>query len=226
MSARILVVDDDEGVRDMVASFLREEGYDFDAVDSINAARDLMESQDYDIMLIDKNMPGPDGVDEGGMDLLRLAKFQRQTSEVIMMTGFATIETAIEAMKLGAFDYIQKPFSILDLRRKIKRLFEYRSFINSDYTIEIYKSIQNEIINLVETRSAMSDKELDHALLALNDQIDKLFRTLKESERILLLQRESLARIASLAEELNSGPREDSFQHLVEEICFRSNTRL
>lgn len=226
MGTRLLVVDDDSYVREMISSFLEKEGYAFDIADGLQAALKLIEANDYGIMLIDKNMPGLEGGSEGGMDLLRLVKAQDPSAEVIMMTGYATIETAIEAMRLGAFDYIMKPFSVVDLRGKIKRLCEYRSFINCDDAIQIYKSIRTGMINLVEDRSAMTDNELDQALLRLNIEIDKLFYILKESERILLQQRESLTKIACLAEEFKCIQSDDSLKNLVTEICTRSNNRL
>ncbi|MFZ2447955.1 MAG: response regulator [Syntrophobacteraceae bacterium] len=226
METKILVVDDDEGIRDLVAMFLSREGYLFDSAEGLNAARELMGSNNYDIMLIDKNMPGINGNWEGGMDLLKYVRAECLSTEVIMMTGYATIETAIDAMRMGAFDYIQKPFSMADLGQKIKRLCEYRSFIDPDYTIEIYRNIQREVIKLIEKRSGMSDNELDQALLYLNGAIDKLFDTLKESERVLLSQRESLARIASLAEEFHYTPSERGLHVLVEQICQTSHARL
>jgi DNA-binding NtrC family response regulator len=227
MTAKILVIDDDESVRNLLASFLQSEGHSFDVAGSLSTARDLVNSNDYGIMLIDKNMLGIDGSGEGGMDFLRYVRSMGLSSEVIMMTGYATIKTAIEAMKLGAFDYIQKPFLLEDLRQKIKKLLEYRTFINPDYTIGIYKGIQKEILKLIENRSDMSDKEFDSSLLSLNERIDQLFTTLKANEKIILLQRESLANISSLAEqlrmEISDGNNPDG---LLDDICRRSGNHL
>jgi DNA-binding response OmpR family regulator len=227
MTAKILVIDDDESVRNLLASFLQGEGHSFDMAESLGTARDLVDSNDYGILLIDKNMLGTDGSGEGGMDFLRYVRSMGLSSEVIMMTGYATIKTAIEAMKLGAFDYIQKPFSLEDLRHKIKKLLEYRTFINPDYTIGIYKGIQREILRLIENRSRMSDNELDSSLLSLNEKIDQLFKTLKANERVILLQRESLANISSLAEQLKMELSEGNTpEDLIEDICRRSGNHL
>lgn len=227
MTAKILVLDDDDDMRGMVSSFLKNEGYDVDVAEGLSAAKRLVESNDYDIMLVDKNIPGIEGNSEAGMDFLRHARSRHLPSEVIMMTGYPTIETVVEAMKLGAFDYIQKPFSIQDLRRKIQRLLQYRSLINRDYTIAIYRGIREQILKLMENRSAMTGKDLDQALLSLDEEIDKLFKVLKESEKLVLLERESLAHIATLAEQLKMNmSSEDDSRLLVEEIARRSENRL
>ena len=119
MAGKILLVDDDHDVRRMLHDFLEAEGHSIDTAQGVSAAMELMESNDYDIMLIDKNMHGLDGNREGGLDLLRHVRLQSFSSEVIMTTGYRTVETAIEALKLGAFDYIPKPFSLEYLRLKI-----------------------------------------------------------------------------------------------------------
>ena len=117
MAGKILVVDDDDGVRSILDTFLKTNGYSVDTAEGVGSALKLMEFNDYGIMMIDKNMPGIDG----GIDLLRYVRSRSLSSEVIMMTGFPTVESAMEAGKLGA-DYIQKPFSLEDLRLKIMRL--------------------------------------------------------------------------------------------------------
>lgn len=144
-----------------------------------------------------------------------------------MMTGYPTAETAIEALRLGAFDYIPKPFSLEYLRLKISRLLQYRSFINPDHAIGVYKGIRGKMFYLIENGSGMSHDELEQALSSLNDEIDKLFAILKESERIVLLERESLAFIANVAEQLKINlPEDDNNFGLVQEISRLSNERL
>ena len=144
-----------------------------------------------------------------------------------MMTGYPTVETAIEALKLGAFDYIPKPFSLEYLRLKISRLLEYRSFINPDYAIGVYRGLRGKMLDLIKNGSAMSHDELEKALLSLNNEIDKLFTILKDGERIILSERESLALIANLAEQLKMTlPEADNNYGLIEKISHLSNKRL
>jgi response regulator RpfG family c-di-GMP phosphodiesterase len=144
-----------------------------------------------------------------------------------MMTGFATIDTAVEAVRMGAFDYLLKPFSLRELKAKINRLLEYRSFFDRDIAIQIYKSIQAEILGLVERRSRLTDEEIDRSLMALNEQIDRFFKLLKDLEVSLLVQREALAGIAGYAEQLRDHLDEsDPFRSLLDEVCRYSNRRI
>lgn len=203
MKPRILAVDDDIVMRDMLQEYLTEVGYSVDVSDSVEASLSLIKSNEYEVILLDKNMPSVDGKsDEGGMDILRYVRSHMIPAEVIMMTGYATIDTAIESMKLGAFDYILKPFPLKELKERIERLLEYRSFFDSAKTIRIYRGIQAEIFSLIEKKSLMPDNELEESLKLLNGKIDKLFMLFKECERFALNQREALARIASYAEQL------------------------
>lgn len=227
MESRILVVDDDDAVRNMVAVSLERFGYSIDMADSVNRVMELMESVEYDIIIMDKNMPDTYGNKEGGMHLLRCAKMHLPATQVIMITGYATIETAIEAMKLGAFDYITKPFSSKELKEKIDRILEYKSFINPDNTIQMYKALHDEILNLFKNRNSHTDDELHELLRSINTKIDHFFRAQKEWERIILTQREALGNIAVLAEQLKEdiSQTEPSF-NLFEKICEESNRRI
>ena len=227
METRILIVDDEEVMCDMVSDFLEQFGYGTDIADSVRPALELMKSRDYDIVLTDKNMPDVDGTMQGGMEILRFAKTNLPDTAVIMMTGYATIETAIEAMKLGAFDYIVKPFSVRGLKERIDRALEYRSFINPESTLHIYKSLHDSILNLLEERRGLSEEGLHETLRAVDEKIDHFFRAQKEWERVILLQREALATIAGCAEALRESINEkDSALPLVERICEESGKRL
>ncbi len=226
--ACILIVDDEAAMRNLIADYLRKDGYAVDVAEGVNAAVELLEAKRYDILILDKNMPGLDGLgEEGGMDLIRHVRARMIPSEVIMMTGFATIDTAVEAVRMGAFDYLLKPFSLRELKAKINRLLEYRSFFDRDIAIQIYKAIQAEILGLVERRSCLTDEEIDRSLMALNEQIDKLFKLLKDLEVSLLVQREALAGIASYAEQLRDHLDEtDPFRDLLDEVCRYSSRRI
>src|SRR5208283_2035471 len=150
MAEKTLVVDDDNAIRNMLDAFLKAEGYRVDTAEGVDAALRLIESNDYDIMLIDKNMPGTDGNRESGIDLLRHLRSQSVSSEIIMMTGYPTVETAEEAIELGAFDYINKPFILGDLRLKMRRLSKYRSYVKQveERTAELKaKTIKLEEVN-------------------------------------------------------------------------------
>lgn len=144
-----------------------------------------------------------------------------------MMTGYATLDTAIEAMRLGAFDYLIKPFSMQELKVKINRLLEYRRFLDPAKTMSLYKSIRTKILDLTMNKNSLSDSELDKGLTSLNESIDELFRLVKVCKRFVLTHRESLAHIAGYAEQLKSRiPEQDESHQLIDEIFRYSSNRL
>ncbi|MGC8492264.1 MAG: response regulator [Syntrophobacteraceae bacterium] len=122
MAQRILVVDDEESMRKMLELFLTREGYRVDTAEGVRTAVRAMEKNDYQLLLIDKNMPGIDGNEEGGMDLLHHVRSASLPCAVIMMTGKPSVETTLRAMEQGISCFIYKPFSLLELRRKLEKL--------------------------------------------------------------------------------------------------------
>lgn len=109
--AKLLVVDDENNLRLVVQKELSRLGHTVETASDGERAWQELEQQDYDVLLCDINMPRLDGI-----SLLRRLREKRQNPpEVIMLTGHATVETAIEAMKLGAYDYLTKPYRITEL---------------------------------------------------------------------------------------------------------------
>src|SRR5262249_50274531 len=102
--ARILVVDDEEGIRSFLAEALAADGHAVDCAASGEEAIRFLRAHAYDVALTDLKMHGA-----SGMDVLRRAHDEQPALECIVLTAHGTIETAVEAMKLGAFDYLQKP---------------------------------------------------------------------------------------------------------------------
>jgi DNA-binding response OmpR family regulator len=221
MSARILVVDDDEEIRTMLGIFLKQRGYIVEEAEGLRTAQKLLEMNDYEVILLDKSMPGLDNNQEGGMDLLRHIRSQCLGSEVIMITGLATIESAIAAMKLGAFDYIQKPFHMEELQEKISRLVEYRKFINYELIIDTYKTTRSHILDLIQLHTNGQCYETqEDTINKLNSILDNLFKMFKDIEGIVLDMREALTEIASKSESLCvEMPNSSCFKVLVESIC-------
>lgn len=120
MSERILVVDDEAGMRDVLGRILSSEGYLVTAAGNGVEALQALGRESFDFILCDIRMP-----EMGGLDLLREMTAKKITGTVIMMSAFGTVETAVEAMKLGAYDYISKPFMsdeiLLTLRKARER---------------------------------------------------------------------------------------------------------
>ena len=176
----ILVIEDDELLLKMVVSFLEELQYDVDSTNNVKQALDFMEQKVYDIIITDKNLEGLNASVEGGMDILRYVNQNLKTTEVIMMTGYASIETAIEAMKLGAFDYIKKPFKINELKDKITRILEYKKLLKTEGSLFTYKSLHNEILELLQKEKTLNIDELHEFLKALDGKIDEFFQAQKK----------------------------------------------
>jgi two-component system response regulator HydG len=102
---KILVVDDEECVREVLALMLEGQGYQVSRASNVPLALQLLEQEDYDLVITDLVM-----APMSGMDLLKCIKPAYPATEVIMMTAFGSIDSAIEAMRLGAYDYVTKPF--------------------------------------------------------------------------------------------------------------------
>ncbi len=115
----ILIVDDEEVVRDSLVHWFTEEGYDVDEAASAQEALGKLAAHETDLIIADIRMPGMDG-----MELLEKIKSEQLDTGVIMMTGYASVETAVRALKHGAFDYITKPFDPDDLSVVVRNALE------------------------------------------------------------------------------------------------------
>jgi DNA-binding NtrC family response regulator len=113
---RILVVDDEELQREMLGGFLQKEGFSVSLADSGESALKLCQDQSFEVALIDLKMPGMDGI-----ELLSRLKEINPEIQVIVITAHGSIETAVEAMKKGAFHYVNKPVDLEELKINIKK---------------------------------------------------------------------------------------------------------
>jgi len=111
----ILIVDDEESVRDSLYSWFIEDNYHVECAENAKEALSILESESFDIILADIKMPGMDG-----LEMLRRIKALKKDSIVIVITAFATVDTAVQALKDGAFDYVTKPFDPDDLSHLIR----------------------------------------------------------------------------------------------------------
>jgi DNA-binding NtrC family response regulator len=116
MSARILVVDDEANIRALIDEILSEEGYEVTTAADANEARGARKQQDFDLILLDIWMPDTDGI-----SLLREWSEAGPMGAVVMMSGHGTVDTAVEATRLGAIDFIEKPVSLAKLLRTVER---------------------------------------------------------------------------------------------------------
>src|SRR3954451_22831629 len=134
---RILVADDHDSLRRGIVRALSEAHHEVDEAPNGNVAIERLHEGQYDVVLSDLKMGGSDG-----MDVLRTAKSLQPNTAVILMTAFCSIHNAVEAMKIGAFDYVQKPFEIEEMELKIAKAIEHRRL---RHEIEYLRHTQQDI---------------------------------------------------------------------------------
>src|SRR3954447_11188395 len=128
---RILVVDDQELMRDSLAATLTRAGHDVVVCTDGPAAVDRLSAGGrFELLITDLKMPRMTGI-----ELLAEAKRLRPDLPVVLMTAFATVQTAVEAMKLGAYDYIQKPFDGDEIRLLVERTLEHNRLIKENQAL-------------------------------------------------------------------------------------------
>ncbi|HKE12513.1 MAG TPA: sigma-54 dependent transcriptional regulator, partial [Myxococcota bacterium] len=117
--ARILVVDDERSMQEFLEILLRREGYDVTCAGDVDSALLALESDDFDVVISDLQMPG-----KTGLDLLHALREASPETLALVMTAFASTETAIAAMKEGAYDYLTKPFQVDEIRLVLEKALE------------------------------------------------------------------------------------------------------
>jgi two-component system response regulator PilR (NtrC family) len=122
MQTKILVVDDELSMREFLSILLEREGYSTRLAENAESALQLLESEDFALVISDVNMPGLDGI----RLLERIKKLTPETA-VLLITAFSTAEQAVEAMKLGAYDYIAKPFKVEEIKVLVRNALEKRT---------------------------------------------------------------------------------------------------
>src|SRR6267154_2422469 len=133
---RVLVADDHDALRRGLVRGLIEAGHEVEEASNGNAAIERLHDNYFDVVLSDLKMGGSDG-----MDVLRTTRALHPTTAVILMTAFGTVNTAVEAMKIGAFDYVQKPFEIEEMEVKIEKALEVKRLKNE---IEYLRDAQQD----------------------------------------------------------------------------------
>jgi two-component system response regulator PilR (NtrC family) len=147
---RILVVDDERSMRELLAIVLRREGYEVLLADNGRAAVDLLERESVDLLISDIKMP-----DVSGVDVLKAAKKIDQDILGIMITAFASTDTAVEAMRLGACDYLSKPFDIDLLKMKVREKIENRQLRQENLHLKRTLGLSHQFANIIGRSESM-----------------------------------------------------------------------
>ena len=150
----ILIVDDEESVRDSLYNWFIEDGYHVECAESAMTALKMLESESFDIILADIKMPGMDG-----LEMLKRIKLIKADSIVIMMTAFATVDTAVQALKDGAFDYVTKPFDPDDLSHLIRNA--SKQIILTDEN----ESLKDRVVSLESVEDLIGNSEVMQKVL-------------------------------------------------------------
>ena len=154
---RILIVDDEVIVCESGERILVEEGYTVDIALSGKEALQKMREHPYDVVITDLKMPGIDG-----MEVLKTVRKEFADTLVIMITGYSTVETAVEAMKMGAFDYIPKPFTPDEVAVVVRKALEQKSLL-----------LEN-----VSLRQELQEKYGFHQLVGKSKKMQEIYRTI------------------------------------------------
>ena len=157
--SRILVVDDEAVVREGVRRILEGDRYSVESCASGRAALDLMQEKDFNMVITDLKMPGM-----GGLEVLRTIKILQPEIPVIIITGYSTVDTAVEAMKNGAVDYIAKPFTPEQLMEKVGKAFEQKALLLD----EIY------------LRKELRDRHGFESFVGESSEIQKVYRRIMQ----------------------------------------------
>src|SRR5688572_5971719 len=134
---RILIADDHDALRRGLVRGLTEAGHEVEEASNGNAALERLHDSSFDVVLSDLKMGGSDG-----LQVLRTTKALHPTTAVILMTAFGSVNTAVDAMKNGAFDYVQKPFEIEEMEVKIEKALEVRRL---KHEIDYLRHTQHDI---------------------------------------------------------------------------------
>jgi DNA-binding NtrC family response regulator len=150
--ARILVAEDEANLRLVLQKELERHGYRVQVAPDGEAALRKLEETNVDVLLCDINMPRMDGI-----ELLRRVHERPNPPEVIMLTGQATVETAVEAMKLGAYDYLTKPYSITELDVRVRQAAEKRRLRVDNLRLREQLARQSALPEIVSVSEAMKE---------------------------------------------------------------------
>lgn len=168
--ARILIVDDEFSVRDSLANWFQKDGYEVESAANANEALEHLEADHFDVVLLDIKMPGMDG-----MELQERIHSLEPETPVIMITAFASVETAVRALKQGAFDYVTKPVDPDELSHLVTRALET-------------KRLQNENVRLRQTIDELvRDDEIVGESPAIQKVVELIGHVAKTDARVLIL---------------------------------------
>jgi len=148
--SRILLVDDEPSILSVLTTLLKAEGHDVITSRGGDGAQEIIRKEVFDLMITDIRMSPVDG-----MQLLKQSRRERPGAAVIMLTAYGSVETAVEAMKEGAFDYVTKPFKVDELLITVKRALEYINIVAENVSLKQQLESRYQFENIVADSPAM-----------------------------------------------------------------------
>jgi len=148
--ARILVLDDDQGMREFMEIMLTKEGYDVTSADEPSKAISLCRKIDFDLVITDLRMPKIDGI-----EFLKTIKDQRPETIVILITAYASGETAVNAMKEGAYDYVEKGGNIEELKKVVRAALMKKGLVNENQNVKDEAMVETTFRGMIGTSREM-----------------------------------------------------------------------
>ncbi len=149
-SARILIADDEKEILISCRKILERAGYEVATASDGAEALNALKSSRYDLFFVDLRMPG-----RTGMEIVSLARSVDPSMMIIMFTAFATLDTAVEAIKRGAFDYLAKPFTADQLRLAVERALNHRSLVEENLNLREQLTLNRGFDKIIGTSEAM-----------------------------------------------------------------------
>lgn len=153
MKSRILVVDDEESIREFLEIMLKKEGYEITLAEDGQKAKDLLTKKTFDMIISDLQMPHVTGI-----ELLKHVKESYPDTVFMLITAFGTTETAVEAMKMGAYDYLTKPFKIDEVRLNIQNALRSRNLEVEN------RSLKKELVKEYSFQNMVGNSQAMHAI--------------------------------------------------------------
>ena len=144
---RVLVIDDDAAIRELLETVLQKDGYEVHTLDDSTRADTKVREGKYHLVLLDIMMPNQDGLET----LKRIRKIDRDLA-VVMITGYPSLDTAVQSMKLDALDYLRKPFTVDDLRTVVERVLKKKGLSRTPEE-QLHRVIGETIRNLRKERN-------------------------------------------------------------------------
>lgn len=162
MKPRILVVDDEESIREFLEIMLKKEGFEVSLAEDGAKAKDMIQKKSYDMVISDLQMPNMNGI-----ELLKFVKDTASDTVFMMITAFGTTETAVEAMKMGAYDYITKPFKIDEVRMNINNALKSRNLEVEN------RSLKKELVKEYSFQNIIGNSAAMHSIYDLIKRVSQ-----------------------------------------------------